>query len=129
MFAWRLAKKQNFTMNEAHELGKEGETLAKNYLSQKNITVLHSNWRWQKAEIDIIAEHNMQVVFIEVKTRRSSRFGNPSEFVSNKKQELMRDAAEAYLEQYNLTNEIRFDIIGIILNSRDKKIEHIQNAF
>lgn len=129
MFAWRLAKKQNFIMNEAHELGKEGETLAKNYLSQKNITVLHSNWRWQKAEIDIIAEHNMQVVFIEVKTRRSSRFGNPSEFVSNKKQELMRDAAEAYLEQYNLTNEIRFDIIGVILNSRDKKIEHIQNAF
>lgn len=116
-------------MNEAHELGKEGETLAKNYLSQKNITVLHSNWRWQKAEIDIIAEHNMQVVFIEVKTRRSSRFGNPSEFVSNKKQELMRDAAEAYLEQNNLTNEICFDIIGIILNSRDKKIEHIQNAF
>ncbi len=41
----------------------------------------------------------------------------------------MRDAAEAYLEQNNLTNEIRFDIIGIILNSRDKKIEHIQNAF
>ena len=115
-------------MNEAHELGKKGETLAKNYLSQKNITVLHSNWRWQKAEIDIIAEHNKQIVFIEVKTRRSSRFGNPSEFVSNKKQELMRDAAEAYLEQHNLTNEIRFDIIGIILNSRNKKIEHIQNA-
>jgi putative endonuclease len=116
-------------MNEAHELGKKGETLAKNYLSQKNITVLHSNWRWQKAEIDIIAEHNKQIVFIEVKTRRSSRFGNPSEFVSNKKQDLMRDAAEAYLEQHNLTNEIRFDIIGIILNSRNKTIEHIQNTF
>jgi Holliday junction resolvase-like predicted endonuclease len=41
----------------------------------------------------------------------------------------MRDTAEAYLEQYNLAIEIRFDINGIILNSRDKKIEHIQNAF
>ncbi len=118
-----------YTMNKAHELGKEGESLAKNYLSQKKFNILHSNWRWEKAEIDIIAEHNTQLVFIEVKTRRNLRFGNPSEFVSFRKQELMRDAAEAYLELYKLNNEIRFDIIGIVLNSRGEKIEHIQNAF
>ena len=116
-------------MKKAHKLGRKGEDIASHFLAHKKHQIIDRNWRWQKAEIDIIAEHNKQVVFIEVKTRRSSRFGNPSEFVSNKKQELMRDAAEAYLEQYNLTNEIRFNIIGIILNSRDKKIEHIQNAF
>ncbi|MDA8963567.1 YraN family protein, partial [bacterium] len=92
-------------------------------------TILQTNWRWEKAEIDIIAEHNKQLVFVEVKTRRNSSFGNPSEFVSIKKQELMKSAAEAYIEMNNLSHEIRFDIVGIILNSKDEKIEHIQNAF
>ena len=116
-------------MNKAHELGKAGEVIAKNYLSQKEFTILHCNWRWQKAEIDIIAKHTNQLVFIEVKTRKNANFGRPSEFVSLKKQELMQEAAEAFLEIHQLKLEIRFDIIGIILNSKDKKIEHIQNAF
>ncbi len=124
-----LGKQYIYTMNNAHELGKEGEALAKNYLNQKNFTILQTNWRWEKAEIDIIAEHNKQLVFVEVKTRRNSSFGNPSEFVSIKKQELMKSAAEAYIEMNNLSHEIRFDIVGIILNSKDEKIEHIQNAF
>jgi len=116
-------------MNKAHELGKKGETIAKNYLKEKKFSILHANWRWEKAEIDIIAMHNNQLVFVEVKTRGSAKFGNPLEFISIKKQELMRSAAEAYLEEHQLNHEIRFDIVGIVLNSADKKIEHIQNAF
>lgn len=116
-------------MNEAHELGHKGEALAKNYLSQKKFTILHTNWRWQKAEIDIIAKNNSQLVFIEVKTRQNAKFGRPVEFVSDKKQELMKEAAEAYIEMHSINLEIRFDIIGIILNSNFEKIEHIQNAF
>ena len=116
-------------MNKAHQLGQEGERLAQNLLSQKNYTILECNWRWQKAEIDIIVKKKDTIVFVEVKTRSSQQFGVPSEFVSVKKQELMMDAAEAYIEQYHENYEIRFDIISIVINSKEKYIEHIENAF
>jgi len=116
-------------MNKAHQLGQQGESIAQNFLSQKNYTILESNWRWHKAEIDIIAQKNHTLIFVEVKTRSSQKFGQPSEFISVKKQELMKDAAEAYIEQQNENSEIRFDIISIVINSKENHIDHIENAF
>ena len=114
-------------MSKIHELGHKGERIAQSFLKKKNYTILQTNWRWQKAEIDIIAKNENCIVFIEVKTRSTTRFGEPSEFVSMKKIELMKDAAEAYLEVFKLENEIRFDIISIVINSDTQKIQHLIN--
>lgn len=116
-------------MNKSHQLGQYGESLARQYLTQSDFQILETNWRWQKAEIDIIALQDQTIIFVEVKTRRSERFGQPSEFVSVKKQDLMKEAAEAFLEINAMENEIRFDIISIIANSPFPKIDHIPNAF
>lgn len=116
-------------MNKHRKLGKTGENLAIQFLIQKKINIIDTNWRWQKAEIDIIAENRGIIIFVEVKTRSRETFGMPFEFVSAKKQALMQSAAEAFLEQNDLENEIRFDIISIIYNSNFKKIDHIVDAF
>ena len=109
--------------------GEEGESLAQNYLSELGYQILESNWRFQKAEVDIIAKEDNFLVFVEVKCRSTDIFGEPQTFVSEKKQALFKSAAEGYLEQKDLDYEIRFDVIGIILRAQKTKIEHFKEAF
>lgn len=116
-------------MYNSHQLGKLGENLALEFLKQNQFSVVVTNWRWQKAEIDIIAKKLDLLVFVEVKTRSSEKYGSPYEFVNTKKQKLMKEAAEAFIEQHQMTNEIRFDIISVVINSEIKKIKHIPDAF
>ena len=116
-------------MNKSHQLGRQGEALALEFLKHNDLSIIDSNWRWQKAEIDIIAKSQDILIFIEVKTRSSEKYGSPHEFVSEKKQTLMKEAAEAYLELHDLALEIRFDIISIILTKNKRKIKHISDAF
>jgi putative endonuclease len=110
-------------------LGEKGEELSLNFLKKLDYTILQTNWRYQKAEIDIIAKHSDFIIFIEVKTRKSDFFGKPEQSINNKKEDLYKLAAEAYLVSFNLENEIRFDVISIILNSKQSEIEHFINAF
>ena len=109
--------------------GEEGESLAQNYLSELGYQILESNWRSQKAEVDIIAKEDNFLVFVEVKCRSTDIFGEPQTFVSEKKQALFKSAAEGYLEQKDLDYEIRFDVIGVILSAQKTKIEHFKEAF
>ena len=113
-----------------NELGKEGELIAINYLKEKGYTILEKNWRWQKAEVDIIAKQDQTLVFVEVKARETDYFGNPADAVNSKKEQLLKDAAEAYLEQTGLENEVRFDIVSIVqAKGKKPRIEHIIEAF
>jgi len=116
-------------MNKAHELGRKGEAIAANFLIEKKHNILERNWRWKKAEIDLITKNHNFLVFVEVKTRSSQLFGQPKEFVSLHKEELMKDAAEAYITLKNIELEIRFDIVSIIHENKTTKIEHLENAF
>lgn len=115
-------------MAKHHDIGQKGEALATSFLIKHNYRILETNWRFQKAEIDIIARDENTLVFVEVKTRSSTQFGNPYEFVSQKKQLLYKDAVEAYLSDTHLNLEVRFDIISIVL-ANTPKIEHLKNAF
>ena len=112
-----------------NELGSEGELLAVNYLRDKNYTILATNWRWQKAEVDIIAQINDTLVFVEVKTRSSDTFVKPEEAVHEKKQLLLIEAAEAYCETNNIEMELRFDVITIIHQGNKTITKHIEGAF
>lgn len=111
------------------ELGKEGEELAKEFLIAKGYVILESNWRYKKAEIDLIAKKDEILVFIEVKTRSSNYYGNPEDFVNLKKLKFMAEVAPVYMEQIGHEWEIRFDIIGILKTPDGTKTTHLEDAY
>lgn len=112
-----------------NELGKQGEKLAAEYLAKKGYDILEQNFYFDKAEIDIIAQNDDTIVIVEVKTRNSDFFGDPQEFVSSSKIKLLVKAANEYIISNDLDMEVRFDIIAVIKNKTQEKIEHFENAF
>ncbi len=114
--------------SEQH-LGKKGEEIAMEFLRKKGYSLLHSNYRIGRAEIDIIAESTNATVFIEVKTRSSLEYGYPESFVSKKQERMLIDAAEEYTFKNAPAKAIRFDIIAIIVNKNGTEIEHFEDAF
>lgn len=105
--------------------GKTGEALAARYLQKQGYEILASNYRYKKAEIDLITRQGKLIVFVEVKLRTSLDYGLPEQAVTPQKQALILLAAENYLVENNLDNDIRFDIISII----NDEIDHFEDAF
>jgi len=116
-------------MAEHHQTGLDGEELASLYLTGKGYEVLEKNWRFQHAEIDILARKDDVLIIAEVKTRKSSFFGEPEEFVNRQKQKHLIKAANAYVEKNDLDVEVRFDIISVLVTGDSHRINHIQDAF
>lgn len=116
-------------MAEHNDLGILGEQLAKQHLLEEGYSVLETNWRHLKSEIDIIAIKNNTLVIVEVKTRTSSFFGNPEDSITQSKIKLLTSAADFYIQKNNLDIETRFDVIAIIKNKQHTKINHIEDAF
>lgn len=116
-------------MARHNELGKLGEEMAVRYLIKKGYEIRETNWRFQKAEIDIIAQIGNTLAVIEVKTRSNQHFGNPEDFVDSKKIKLLVKAIDQYVDVHKLDVEVRFDIISIIKNKSEQKMEHLEDAF
>ena len=116
-------------MASHNELGKEGENLAVEFLQKKGYKILERNWRFKKAEVDIITQKNDVLAIIEVKTRSTNYFGNPQDFVNPKKIQLLVEAINEYVTSKNLDVEVRFDIIAILKNNTKFNIEHLKGAF
>ena len=116
-------------MAQHNELGKKGEQLAVNFLRENNYTIVDRNYRFDKAEVDIIARKNTTLAIIEVKTRSSSDFGNPQDFVKPKQIKNLVKAVDAYVITKNLDVDIRFDIIAITKQGETYNIEHLEDAF
>ena len=116
-------------MSEHYELGKKGEQLAVDYLTKEGYKIEERNWRFQKAEIDIIASKQETIISVEVKTRSSKDFGNPQDFVNSKKIKLMVVAMNKYVLIKDLDIEVRFDIIAITKIKEEFDINHIKDAF
>lgn len=112
-----------------NETGTKGEQIAANYLEKKGYTVLETNWRFKNLEADIIASIDKTLVIAEVKTRKSNYFGEPETFVNKQKQKNLIMAANEYIVRNQLDMEVRFDIISIIINDKEIKINHIEDAF
>ena len=109
--------------------GQTGENKASEFLIQKGYQILHRNWRCGHKELDIVAKKDSTIIFVEVKTRKNTLFGSPLESVNNKKIRRIVSSADAYIKYFKLDNPIRFDIISIITNEGNEKIEHIEEAF
>ncbi len=117
-------------MAHHNDIGDRGEALAVKFLENKGCIILEKNWRYSKAEIDIIAKEDEVLIFVEVKTRTSDIYGMPAEFVSRKKEELMVSAASRYMEKTGHDWEIRFDIISVLLSDvNNPLIRHDEDAF
>ena len=116
-------------MAEHNELGKLGEALAVEFLQKNGYTILETNWTFQKAEIDIIAQKETILAVVEVKTRSSIDFGLPQDFVKPKKIQLLVKAVNEYVISNDLEVEVRFDIIALRKEGKKFTIEHLEDAF
>ena len=116
-------------MAQHNDLGKEGEELAARFLTKQGYVILEKNYRFQKAEIDIIAQKNDVICAVEVKTRSTPEFGNPQDFVKPKQIKLLVKAINQYVEDTKLNLDVRFDIVAIIKNKQGTRIEHLKDAF
>lgn len=116
-------------MAEHNDLGNQGEEVALTYLIDKGYTILETNWIYGKEEIDIIALNTEYLIILEVKTRSSKAFGEPYNSVNKNKQRLLVKAAQKYAEKFRISQEVRFDILSLIISKDKVEIEHMENAF
>tara|TARA_B110000977_G_C11067465_1_gene488312 strand:+ start:357 stop:713 length:357 start_codon:yes stop_codon:yes gene_type:complete len=112
-----------------NDLGKSGEEIARKFLQKKGFQILECNWQHNRYEVDIIAIDKNFLVFVEVKTRATLKFGFPDESVDFKKEKMLVEAAEIFLEKKDLYHEVRFDIVSIVKNENEEKVYHIIDAF
>lgn len=111
-----------------NDVGLKGEKIAQTFLIENGYLILEKNYRYKKAEIDIIALKDDTLAIIEVKTRTSTHFGEPESFVNNKKIKLILEAANAYISDKNLDYTVSLDIVSVVIGS-SIEINHIPNAY
>ena len=116
-------------MGKHNEFGKEGEQIAVDYLKKNGYAIKYKNYRYLKAEIDIIAKKGDVLAIVEVRSRSSDFIQNIAETVTPKKIKLLVMAADHYVTDNNLDVEVRFDIITILKNKRQFELEHLESAF
>ena len=116
--------------NPRRQLGDVGEDLAAAALKKQGYKILARNYVTPLGEIDLIAQKGRTVVVVEVKTRKSLRFGSPQESVSLTKQKRLRRLADYYLKDKRLTGvPVRFDVVAVTLAGDEPQVEIIPNAF
>ncbi len=112
------------------EVGKAGEEIARRYLRERGLTILQSNYRWVRAEVDIVAEEGEVLVFCEVKMRTNDRYGAPEYAITPKKQRQVRKAALGYLAEHEIRERVcRFDVVAIEQSGTTMEIRHLRDAF
>jgi putative endonuclease len=97
-------------------LGREGEAMAAKWLLERGFNILHQNWRHSRYEVDIIASKENILHFIEVKTRRNNKFGEPEESVDEKKIRNLMHAAEEYQYQYPQWKRVQYNVLSISIH-------------
>jgi len=110
--------------------GNEGEDLAAEFLEEQGFRVLKRNYRFERGEIDLVCEERDELVFVEVKTRTSSLFGDPEDAVTEAKQRQIRAAADGWCFENEINDRFcRFDVVAVELRARTQVLRHIRNAF
>jgi len=116
--------------NKQPSVGKLGEDLAANFLEKNDYNILERNYRFGHGELDIIAEKEGMLIFIEVKTKKHGDFGDPINWIKRGKQKQMGRIARGYLYERNITDrDCRFDVVLVTWEHGLWKIDHIENAF
>lgn len=116
-------------MAQHNDFGILGEDIAIEYLRRKGYVILDRNWRSGHKEIDIVARLGDTIVFVEVKARANTTYGNPEDAVTRRKMHLLVLAADAYLRYNAIDMDVRFDIITITGATTKPHIQHYERAF
>jgi putative endonuclease len=112
------------------ELGRYGEELAQEYLTEQGLRILETNYRFHHTEVDIIAEDGDLLVFCEVKTRSDDSFGAPEQAITPLKVQQIRKVAGAYYTIHQIRDrQCRFDFIGVLVTRGVVRLNHLRNAF
>jgi putative endonuclease len=109
------------------EIGRQGENLAAEFLKKKGWKIINRNYRHGKAEIDLIVRRDDWTIFVEVKTRSSSLYGEPEDSVNEFKARKIYDAAEEFIFSTDWQGHVRFDVVSIKLGN-PPEIEHFEDA-
>lgn len=110
--------------------GKRGEDAACKFLKKNHYAILERNYRKRCGEIDIIAQKDETIIFVEVKTRADVSYGTPAEFVTYEKQQKIIKTAQTYVVEQGLDAAYSFDVIEVFLTgNKVSRINHIENAF
>lgn len=115
--------------NSKINTGKQGEAIAASFLKKNGYHIIEKNFRCPLGEIDIVAREKNELVFIEVKTRKSSELGYPEQAVGINKQKKMSQLALWYLQKKNSDAQARFDVVAVTLSADGDEIKLIKNAF
>jgi putative endonuclease len=116
-------------MSKHLETGRRGEQRAASFLESLGFRVIATNYRFRKAEIDLIVTKEKLLVFVEVKTRSGTAYGLPEAAVNTRKASLIVSAAENYILENDWPHDIRFDIVSVLFTGNDTEIEHLEDAF
>lgn len=111
------------------ETGRRGEAEAERFLNRMGLRTLDKNWRAGHREIDLIMEWSDGIHFIEVKTLRTPNIREPYESINRKKQLLLLSAARVYLASRRINREALFDIVSVVIEGEDAKVEYFPDAF
>ncbi len=109
--------------------GDKGEEEAAEYLRGQGYNILEMRWKYERYDLDLVAESKTHVVFVEVKTRYSDAYGEPWEAVNKGKRKRICISADAYIQKNNIEKEPRFDIISILKMGERSTLQHIEEAF
>lgn len=117
------------SMAQHNEFGQISEDRAAAYLMARGYTIRERNWRFDRKEVDIIAQKNGVIAFVEVKARRNDRFGDALDAITDNKIRNLIHAANAYVRYYRLDLSIRFDVVTVTGEPGSQVVEHIEDAF
>lgn len=119
-----------FVTIERGDFGRAGEELAERWLRRRGWRVLHRRFRSGHRDIDLVAERDGTVAFVEVKARHGGWFGGPIEAVNwRKRRELVRSAS-VWIDRHGRDGEVyRFDVIGVLVEGARVRVRHVENAF
>jgi putative endonuclease len=116
-------------MAEHLETGKKAEDIAAHFLIEKGYQILHRNYRYGRAEIDLIVQKGIFLVFVEVKSLTNLKFGMPEIGVNKHKVAMVTKAADFYVFKNNWHQQIRFDIVAVIFRNDNVEVSHFEDAF
>ena len=112
------------------QLGLDGERVAERWLVRRGWRVLQRRFRSGRRDIDLVAESNGTVAFVEVKTRRGAAFGGPVQAVNWKKRLELTRSARTWVDRHGRPGEgYRFDVIGVLIHGARVRVRHVENAF
>ena len=116
--------------SERQRFGVTGEVVAERWLRHRGWRVLQRRFRSGRRDIDLIAERDGMVAFVEVKARQSGEFGGPMEAVNWRKQRELVRSASVWIDRHGRPGECyRFDVIGVLMEGERVRVRHVENAF